>query len=108
MDLKKFYHKMREVERAIAEAFPVIVTQETSDGGRAGQLVEVTRSTAARLVAEGRARFANEQETADYRDELAKARAVAEKRALAQKVQVHVIADSDLRALNNAPAPEQS
>ena len=67
MDLKKFYQKLREIEQSITDAFPVVVTNETTDGGRSGQKAEVARSTAAKMIVEGQARLADAEETSAYR-----------------------------------------
>jgi hypothetical protein len=58
MDLRLFYQKLRKIEQEITDAHVMVVSHETSDGGRAGQKSEVSRSNAARLILEGRARLA--------------------------------------------------
>lgn len=103
MDLKKFYQKLREIEQKIPDVFPVIVTHETPDGGCPGQKVEVPRSIAARMVVEGRAHVANAEEATAYREAVDQARQEAEQRALAEKVQVNVISESDLRTIKSTP-----
>ncbi len=44
MDLKVFYQKLRKIEQEIADPHVLVVSNETSDGGRAGQKTEVTSS----------------------------------------------------------------
>ena len=58
MKLKEFYRRVREVESGIEEAFPLIASLPTSDGGRPGVITEETRAVAARFIAEGRSRLA--------------------------------------------------
>ena len=63
MDLRGYYQKVREVEAKIADAFAVIVSLESPDGGKAGTQTEVTRSLAARMIVNGLARLATTKET---------------------------------------------
>ena len=58
MDLKLYYQKVRNTEAEIAEAFPVLVSKETQDGGKDGRCAEVTRAIAAKMIVEGSARLA--------------------------------------------------
>ena len=107
MDLKVFYQKLRKIEQEIAEPHVIVVSQETPDGGRADQKVEVNRSIAARLVLEGRARLASPEEAAEYQAEVQKALQEAQQRALADRVQVNVISEADLRAIKGAARAEK-
>lgn len=101
MDLKLYYQKVREVEASIGEDYPVIVSRETPDGGRAEVRNEVTRRVAARMIVEGKARLATREESEQYRMELAEARRQAEQAAAASRVQVTVIPEAELKALRN-------
>lgn len=107
MDLRVFYQKLRQIEQEIAEAHVIVISNETSDGGRAGQKAEVSRSVAARLILEGRARLATAEEAAQYRAGVETALREAEQRAMSEKVQVSVITDADLRAIKSASRPER-
>jgi len=66
MDLRIYYQKIRDVESSIAGADAVVVSCSTPEGGRAGVLCEVPRAVAAKLVVDGKARLATEEETRDY------------------------------------------
>ena len=107
MDLRTFYQKLRKIEQEIADPHVVVVSSETPDGGREGQKSEVSRSSAARLVLEGRARLASPKETAEFRAEVQKAVQEAQQRLMADKVQVSVISEADLRALKTAARVEK-
>jgi hypothetical protein len=107
MDLKLFYQKLRKLEQEIADPHVVVVSHETPDGGRAGQRAEVTRSVAAKLILEGRARLATAEETTEYRAAAEAALRAAEQRAMAEKVQVNLITEADLRAIRAAPRAEK-
>ena len=102
MDLRMFYQKLRKIEREIAEAHVIVVSDETPDGGRAGQKAEVSRCNAARLILEGRARLATAEEAVEYRAGVETALREAEQRAMSEKVQVNLITDADLRAIKGA------
>lgn len=107
MDLRVFYQKLRKLEQEISDPHVVVVSQETADGGKAGQKTEVTRSIAARSILEGRARLATGAETAEYRKEIEQALQDAEQRALSEKVQLNVISEADLRAIKGASRNEK-
>ena len=107
MDLRVFYQKLRKIEHEIVEPHVVVVSHETPDGGKAGQRAEVARTVAAKLILEGRARLATVEEAVEYRQSLETAAREAEQRAMAERVQVNVITDADLRAIKSAPRPER-
>jgi hypothetical protein len=107
MDLRLFYQKLRKIEQEITDAHVMVVSHETSDGGRAGQKSEVSRSNAARLILEGRARLAGAEEVAEYRAAMEQARQEADQRTMAQKIQVNVVSEGDFRAMKNASRPEK-
>ena len=97
MDLKQYFRKIREVEGSLIESFPVIVSLDTEDGGKGGVISEVSRATAAKLVVEGRAVLATEDQKLFFAAQTEAARKAAEKLELARRVQVAIIADSDLQ-----------
>ncbi len=99
MDLKKYYERIREVRNTIDEEFPVVVSLETADGGKAGRLTEVTGDVAARMVAEDRARLAGPEEAAAFRQAKAEAKKAADQAAAASRVHVTVLSDREMRSL---------
>jgi hypothetical protein len=107
MDLRMYYQKLRKIEQEIADPHVVMVSHETSDGGRAGQLAEVSRTIAARLILEGRAHLATAEESAEFQASVQKALEEAQHRLMADKVQVNVISDADLRAMKSASRTEK-
>jgi uncharacterized Fe-S cluster-containing radical SAM superfamily enzyme len=107
MDLRLFYQKLRKIEQEITDPHVLVVSHETSDGGRAGQKSEVSRGNAAKLILEGRARLAGVEEVAGYRAAMEQARQEADQRTMAQKIQVNVVSEGDFRAIKNASRPEK-
>jgi hypothetical protein len=107
MDLRSFYQKLRNIEEEIAEPHVVVVSHETPDGGRRGQFAEVSRSNAARLILEGHAHLATAEQSAEFRAAAQKALEEAQQRMMAEKVQVTVISDADLRALRGGSRAEK-
>ncbi len=99
MDLKAFFTKLRKIEQDIVDANVVMVSLETPDGGKPGQKTEVARASAARLILEGRARLADAKETAEHHAVGVAERKAAEQKAVQDRVQVHVITESDAKAL---------
>ena len=107
MDLRAFYQKLRKIEQEIADSHVVVVSHETPDGGRAGQLSEVSRFIAARLILEGRARLATVSEATEFREAAQKGVQEARQREMAGKVQVNVISEADLRAFKSSVRAEK-
>lgn len=91
MDLRSYYKKLRDVERTIAEEFPVIVSKETPEGGKPGVLTEVPRALAARLVAESRAEVADAKLAARHREDTQEKKQVADQLLAASRLQVTVV-----------------
>ena len=106
MDLRLYYQKIRDMESKITEAFPVVVSNETADGGKPGALTEVTPGIAARMVVEGSAHLATAAEAKAFRAVQAEAKRVADQ-AAAAKVQFTVVSTSELYKLKNPPGPSQ-
>lgn len=66
MDLRAYYKRVREIESQLPSPYVVIVSIETQDGGKDGVLTEVATLTAAKHIADGRARAATKDETDAY------------------------------------------
>jgi hypothetical protein len=99
MDLHLYYQKIRDQEAAIPEEFPVVVSHDTADGGKAGHQTEVPRRLAAKLIVEGVARLANNAEAQTFRDLQAEAKRAADQLAAAAKVQLAVMSALELDKL---------
>jgi hypothetical protein len=80
MDLKVYYQKIREWEAKIVEDFPVVISKETGDGGKPGTLTEVSKALAAKLIVDGIAMLAGEDELKQFRAQIAAAKAEADRR----------------------------
>jgi 3-keto-L-gulonate-6-phosphate decarboxylase len=98
MDLKGYYRKVREVTEGLPEPC-VVVSQQTADGGKAGMRTEVPRKAAARMIVNGTARAATEEEASTFREANEEAKQVAEQLAAAGRMQVTVIPSYELRNL---------
>ena len=94
MDVKQYFRKVREIEESLTEPHPLVVSLETSDGGRAGTVCEVPRFVAAKMILERRATLASVEQKELFHQQQEAAKKVAE---LARRVQVAIIADSDLQ-----------
>ncbi|MEZ5353034.1 MAG: hypothetical protein R2762_10395 [Bryobacteraceae bacterium] len=99
MDLREYYGKIRAATESIQSEFVIVVSKPTPDGGREGVKTEVHRHLAARLLADVKARLANEEETAAYyeaqREALKKSEAAVEE----GRVQLAVLSEADLQML---------
>ena len=91
MDLRAYYRKVREVESSLPQAFVILVSRETPDGGKAGVMSEVSRLSAAKQVAEGRASVATEEEATAFHQNNLNAKRVADEAAALNRMQVVVM-----------------
>jgi hypothetical protein len=91
MDVRAYYRKVREAEGTLTGEHIVMVSFATAEGGKDGVRTEVSRATAARLIAEGRARVATDEEAAEFREQMCAAREKYEQDEAARRVQVTVI-----------------
>jgi hypothetical protein len=99
MDLRLYYAKMREIESSITDEFPVVVSKDTGDGGKAGTFTEVTRKLAAKMIVDGQAQLATPEESAAYRESLAETRRRMEQAAAAERLQISVLSRRELEQL---------
>jgi hypothetical protein len=99
MDLKLYYQKIRDTESKIPDAFPVIISQQTDDGGKAGSFAEVTRAVAAKMITEGTSRLATAEEAKTYRQDRAEAKRLVDQAAEVGKVQITVVPSAELARL---------
>lgn len=95
MDLRQYFKKIRETESALPEAFPLLVSLETSDGGKPGRISEVSREVAAKMIVEGRAALASESERQAYLEQQVSHKKAAERADLSRRVQVAILSEAD-------------
>jgi hypothetical protein len=101
MDLQLYYQKIREMESKIGDEFAIVVSLETSDGGKSGRKTEVPRRLAAKLLVEGQVRLATKDEVKAHRESLAEAVRLAERAAAAAKLQLTVLSANELDRLRS-------
>jgi hypothetical protein len=99
MELRSYYQKIRELESAIGEEFPLLISLETGDGGKSGTRTEVPRKLAAKMVVEGQARLATPAENAEFRESQAELRRVSEQATAAGRLQIAVLSTTELDQL---------
>ena len=109
MDVRQYFRKLRETEANITDSYPLVMSLETEDGGKAGLITEVHRHVAAKMIVEGRAVLASDEEKARYRDQQAVAQRAAEKEQLSKRLQVAIVSESELHQQfgtrkNNGPS----
>jgi hypothetical protein len=98
MDLKAYYHRIRELERSFDGDHAVVVSLETADGGKAGVKTEVPVQVAAKMIVEGRARVASEQEVKEFHERKSEAKRAIDQMDASKRMQVTVVSENDLRA----------
>ena len=92
-----YYKKVRDAEATLTGEHFVMVSLDTSEGGKEGVRTEVPRSIAARLIAETRARVASEEETMGFHEKNRAAREQHEQEEVASRVQVVVVPSHKLK-----------
>jgi hypothetical protein len=102
MDLQAYYKKIRRLESSLKDPSAVLVSLDTPDGGREGVRTEVPRFIAARMVVEGSARLATEEEARDFQEQKVEAKRLAEQLAAASRMQFAIISPAELRKLKGA------
>lgn len=102
MDLRLYFHKVRTLEATIPGEHAVVVSLETSDGGREGRLTEVAREVAAKLVVQGKVRLANEDETEQFKVTARAAKKAADEQMLRDRLQLTALREADVELLRSA------
>lgn len=97
MDVRLYFQKVRLAEAELKEPFVIVVSLDTPDGGKAGALTEVTRSAAARLIVDGKARAASVEEAEDFRREVREQKLAADAAEAANKVHVTLVHETDAK-----------
>jgi len=97
VDVRQYYRKVREIEATVTEPYPLVVSLETSDGGKAGKVSEVSRELAAKMIVEARVVLAGEEEKELYFQQQAARKKAAQQAEFARRVQVAIVSDSDLQ-----------
>ncbi|HLH19245.1 MAG TPA: hypothetical protein VKX45_18630 [Bryobacteraceae bacterium] len=91
MNLRTYFQKIHETEGQISGDHTVVVSNETPDGGKAGVKTEVPKRVAAKMVVDGAARLASEDEAAEFRSAQAQAAEEAKKRTMAAQIRFAVV-----------------
>jgi hypothetical protein len=105
MDLRTYYRKIRELSATLPDP-AVVVSLATTDGGIAGRLTEAPRDVAARLIHEGFAQLATDDQAAAFRQEAQRLQGEEESRRAAARITVNVVTEEQVRALR--PKKERS
>jgi hypothetical protein len=105
MDMRAYYRKIRETEEQLGEDPVVVISLETSDGGKPGVATEVSRRNGARLIVEGRAQMAGTEESATFREIQREAKAAADDMAAARRVQFTVVPSSEMKSVKAGTRP---
>jgi hypothetical protein len=100
VDLKQYFRKIREIEAGIDDAFVLVTSLETTDGGRAGIVSEVPRNLAAKMIAEGCAAIATKAERDAYVERQEAGRIAAQKAEVAKRLQVTIVPDGDVARIS--------
>ena len=93
MDLRQYFRKIRDIEATIPTAHAFVVSLDTADGGKAGQVTETSRYIAAKLVAEGKATLASREEAERFVARQTEQREAQEAAEAAKRIQVTIVSE---------------
>lgn len=68
MEVRSYFQRIRSVEESLPGAHVVVASLATADGGREGRLLELTRSLAAKMIVDKKARIATDEEALRHRE----------------------------------------
>ncbi len=108
MDMRIYYTKIHNIEQSLPDDWTIVISLETTEGGKPGVVSEVTRRTAAKLIVDGRARAATEDEAKAFRESLIEAKRVKDEAAAASRIQVTLVPTADLQALKIGSRPAKA
>jgi hypothetical protein len=107
MELKNYFKKIKETETSLDQEFPLIVSLETSNGGKPGTVMEVSRQQAAKAIVEGRAVLANDEQKQSYLKQESARRAAVEKAELSRRVQIAIISEPERQTVVSKDEKEE-
>jgi hypothetical protein len=99
MDLQLYYKKIRDLEGSFTDPSVLLVSRETPEGGRAGVRTEVPRRIGAKMIVDGMARLATDEETREFHEQKAEAKRKADQIVAASRMKFAVVSASELRSL---------
>src|SRR3954463_14200144 len=102
MELPLYYDKMRAEVKRLGEEFPIIVSLESGSGRKPGQLTEVKKENAARLLVQGLAKLATPEEAAAFRQAQAEMVSKAAEELAASKIPLSLLPTAMLDNLKRA------
>ena len=102
MNLKDYYRDITAQEAEIEDAFVLVISLQTPNGGRAGIASEVSRATAAKLIVEKQARLATPEEARRILNEREEAHRLKDIAALQERVRMARLAEDELRSLKKS------
>ena len=97
MDLRTYYKKVRDAEATLTGEHFVMVSLETSEGGKEGVRTQVPRVIAAKLIAEVRARVATDEEANEFHEANRAGLEKHQQEEAASRVQVMVIPSHEIK-----------
>jgi hypothetical protein len=105
MSIRDYFRKLLAIQAGLAAEWVVLVSQETADGGQEGRFVEVSRETAAKMIAKGAARIASDLETRAHREQMQREAEQARAEAEASKLRLTVTTDRVERSHRPSVSP---
>jgi hypothetical protein len=105
MNLRAYFQKIREVEKAIVQDVVYVASLAGDDGGVAGIISQVTRAIAAKLIVDQKSRLATDEEVEELLARHEAIRRQMQEDQVSQRLQVAIVSDKQLEAMRAVPAP---
>jgi nicotinic acid mononucleotide adenylyltransferase len=102
MNLKDYYREIDAVLATIESNFVLVASLPTPNGGRAGVVSEVNRTTAAKMIVERSARLMTPEEVAALQTKQVEAQRQRDLADLQDRVRMTRLAEEELVALKKA------
>lgn len=108
MNLRDYYREITAQEAEIEDAFVLVISLPTPNGGRAGVVSEVNRATAAKMIVDKLTRLATPEEVKKLRDDREEKQRLKDLASLQERVRMTRLAEDELRALKKALQPSRN
>lgn len=106
MNLRKHYEQIKAIRETISEPFVYVTSLETPNGGKPGCVSQVEADVAARMIVEGQARTATEDEILEYETECQKGRANAREEQLRHRLRITLVNEPEIEGASVPPEPK--
>lgn len=107
MNLRTYYEKVHKIREGLKEPYVYLTSLATPNGGKEGVVTEVAAELAARMLADGLAREAEEHEILAHQKECETQREAAREEQLRNRLRITLVSDPEIQLAGEMPAAKQ-